>query len=453
MKGNSFILAVTLILFTSCGGNLFQSQSAPSSNSQAGLLASCVTPTQALEVSQELNIKFRVISEKRNLVEFFGVSEQVLLPYLQNSKITQNKVYENVVPTSDFQIQSFNTAFSFAQSSVRRNSQTTRNFHHINMLNALNVPGSMTGAGVKVAIIDTGVDYNHAHLNENIMLNSSDPHGQQADSLDQDNNGYRDDYVGFDFVNFDPYPMDDNGHGTHVAGLVAGKLSGIAPDAKILPIKAIAANGTTDIGTLTSAIFYAIDRGVDIINMSLGGEHTGQITSELQGFFSSVQVAAQNDILVIAAAGNGGSDGLGDCNDEVAVYPANIPASNVISVAAVGGDFQLTKYSNFGGNTVDIAAPGGDTTTGALSSTSLTFCSFNCSDRDARYEAKMGTSMSSPIVAGLTALIKQANPNLSHTQIKNILLEKSRYVPELEGKIVSSGVIDIQASVQEALSL
>jgi len=228
--------------------------------------------------------------------------------------------------------------------------------------------------------------------------------------------------------------------------LAAGTLGGIAPKAKILPIKVLSSSGSGDLGTIAAGILYAIENGADVINLSLGGPAAGQISSELQKMIDIVALAEKNDIMIVAAAGNGGNDGIGDCNDENPIYPANIESSNIISVAAVDSNNQLTSYSNFGGKTVSVAAPGGAQNQGILS-TGLAYCEEDCGPQDAQYYSSAGTSMASPIVAGLVALIRSYDKDLTHEQIKEIIMKNGNSNDGLQGLIQSGQVINVQKSL------
>lgn len=446
MKGNSLLLCLILLL-VSCGKGINELTSAPKSKDQVGLIASCTTRAQAQSLSQKLNIKYRVISESAKLIEFVGISKSDLLKELPNSKIRPNKLIEKpLVQQSDVQSLSYsNQAFFGNTTPEYGNSHTPYYFPHLNQINYENT--QIKGDNIIIAIIDTGVSYNHPHLAPNILVNSQDQHGNSADGLDNDNNGLVDDYAGWDFYNGDAYPDDDNGHGTHVAGLAASTYMGIAPKAKILPVKVLGANGAGDLGTIAQGILYALDKGAKVINLSLGGEANGPITNELQNMINTIKIAKNRGAIVVAAAGNGGSDGLGDCNDESPVYPANTQEDNLISVAAVNSYNELTEYSNFGGSTVHLAAPGGDRYTGALQSTGTVSCFGRCSSGNIPYRTMMGTSMATPIVSGAIALLLQKYPSLSPSQIRNKIFSSVDKVESLNGIVKTSGVLNIKKAL------
>ncbi len=267
------------------------------------------------------------------------------------------------------------------------------------------------GEGAVVAVVDTGVDYNHEDLAENIWVNTREI---ANNGVDDDGNGYIDDIRGWDFVESAGYgcssgedcgqedndPNDYNSHGTHVAGIIAAVegnakgISGIAPKAKIMPLRAGYSAGvyaflkTSDI---IDAISYAINNDADVINMSFTG-------SELSVLGDILELADKLGIVLVAAAGNSYS---GTPN-----YPAALP--QVISVGALTTDNYQAAFSNYG-DSVDIAAPG---------SWILSTIPGN------QYTYKQGTSMASPCVAGVAALIKAKNKlhNPTTAEVRKLLL-------------------------------
>jgi len=460
MKGNSFVAMVGLIsLITSCAKRVTEVNSAPQTQYQAGVIASCTTKAEAKTIAENLDIRYRVINENRKLVEFFDIKESQLREGLKEmgkgkgKSLRRNIVYSKKLISGDFaSIQSpQDYPFYGAHTASYRDENSAQYFKHLEQIDGVNPVNHIQGEGVTIAIVDTGVYYNHPDLSPNIKTNQADNYGEDGNHVDDDNNGYADDYVGWDFYNGDAFPIDDNGHGTHVAGLAAGTLGGIAPRAKILPVKVMSSDGYGDLGTIAAGIMYAIDMGADIVNLSLGGPGASEVSSDIQALISSVTAANNHDALIIAAAGNGGADGIGDCNDANPIYPANIENTSVISVAAVDSYNEIADYSNFGFETVHVAAPGGDTYSGGLLSTGIPSCYGPCSQSDQTYKSSMGTSMATPIVAGLAALIKSANSNLNHIEIKEIIMEYGINIEGLKEKITSGQVINVKNAVTAAL--
>jgi subtilisin family serine protease len=280
---------------------------------------------------------------------------------------------------------------------------------------------------VVVAVIDTGVDFSHPDLQANMWNNPGEIPGN---SVDDDRNGYVDDFYGYDFANGDPDPTaDDTGvfHGTHTAGTVGavgGNGTGIvghAPVVKIMALKFLSGNGGGDVSDAIRAIDYAIANGAQIMNNSWGSEMPSHALSDAIGR------AQKAGILFVAASGNGGSDGIGDNNDVSPSYPANYQFDNVISVASSNQNDELSRFSNFGASNVQIAAPGEN----ILSTMN-----------GARYQSMSGTSMASPLISGVLALMIARRPDLSYQQIKHALLTNVDSLSSLAGKVSSGGRVN-----------
>ena len=201
---------------------------------------------------------------------------------------------------------------------------------------------------VVVAVIDSGVDYNHQDLSTNIWTNPGEIAGN---SIDDDSNGFVDDTRGWDFVNDDNDPIDSNDHGTHVAGTIAAVgnnstgVTGVCWAAKIMVLRFLDAFGSGDTANAISAIEYANAKGAHVINNSWGGGGFSQALKDAIDASSAV---------VVCSAGNDGTDNDGTTPD----YPASYTSSNIIAVAATDQDDDLASFSNYGATSVDVAAPG-----------------------------------------------------------------------------------------------
>lgn len=280
------------------------------------------------------------------------------------------------------------------------------------------------GEGVTIAIVDSGVNYNHPLLSPNIKVNESEIAGN---GVDDDHNGFIDDTVGFDFVNNDAFPYDDEGHGTHVAGLAAARKFGIAPKAKILAVKALTGIGG-DVGTISAALRYAVDRGARIVNMSLGA----QAPLPHPAIVSAMAYAESKGVIVITSSGNGDvQTGLGFDIDQIGFFPAGLPNANLISVAASDSFDVLAPYSNFGKQNVDVVAPGGLMPKDPMLSTAYE------NPRNTLFVGMSGTSMAAPVVAGIAAQVLSFQPRLTAAELKELLIKAGPAKPELEGITVS----------------
>jgi subtilisin family serine protease len=274
-----------------------------------------------------------------------------------------------------------------------------------------------TGSSVIVAVIDTGIAYAHPDLSQNVWTNTA----ETVNGLDDDGNGLVDDIRGWDFLDDDNDPDDVDEHGTHVAGTIGARgNNGVGVVGINWQVKMIALRAGDQIGLPLSAIVdsidYACSKGARVVNGSFGGPG-----------FSQAMLAAINSCpgtLFVFAAGNGGSDQIGDNNDSVPTYPCSYPSPNIVCVAATTrGDF-LASFSNYGATSVDLAAPGV-----AILSTKP----------GGSYQFGDGTSMASPHVAGVAALRLALSPAATVGQLKNALLSSVDTKAALSGKVVSGG--------------
>jgi hypothetical protein len=268
-------------------------------------------------------------------------------------------------------------------------------------VNLVNAPEAWargyTGQGVVVAVLDTGVDRNHADLAGNIWTNA----GEIAnDGLDNDGNGYVDDVYGWNFANGNNNTLDGNRHGTHVAGTIAAAnngfgATGVAYNSRIMPVKVLSDSGSGSYSGVAQGIRYAVDNGADVINMSLGG---GSTDSAVQ---SALQYASSRGVIVVMAAGNAGAAQPG--------YPASSATSWGLAVGAVDSSNQMASFSNRAGSNSSmryVTAPG---------------VQVYSTLPNGGYGFLSGTSMAAPHVAGVVALMLSANPNLTDAQVRQII--------------------------------
>jgi subtilisin family serine protease len=255
------------------------------------------------------------------------------------------------------------------------------------------------GSSIVVAVIDTGVNYNHADLAANMWTNSDEVAGN---GVDDDANGFIDDIRGWDFVSNDNNPIDDNNHGSHVSGTIGAVgnnsvgVAGVNWSAKIMPLKFLGANGSGSTSGALQALNYAVANGAKVSNHSYGGGGFSQ------SFLNALNAANAAGHLVIAAAGNNGAN-----TDVNTFFPAGYNAPNVVSVAATGSNDVLASFSNYGATSVDLAAPG---------------VSIFSTVANGGYASFSGTSMAAPHVAGAAALVWAADPALTAAELKARLL-------------------------------
>jgi thermitase len=265
------------------------------------------------------------------------------------------------------------------------------------------------GAGQTVAVVDSGVDLGHDDLA-----------GQVAAG-------------GRNFVQgTDPNDLSDTlGHGTHVAGTIAARANnglgvvGVAPFAKVLPLRVLDSGGQGFDSWVAQAFDYAGDLGLRVVNASLGGERDSQTLAGA--------IAAHPNTLYVVPAGNGGADGIGDNNDARRVLPCNLPYPNVVCVGATDEDDRRAPFSNYGAASVDLFAPGVDIVS--------TFPAD-------RYVFQYGTSMATPHVSGEAALLLAAAPSLSSHELKDLILGTVDPRPGLSGLSVSGGRANAGAALR-----
>jgi subtilisin family serine protease len=270
--------------------------------------------------------------------------------------------------------------------------------------------GITTGSNdVVVAVIDSGIDYTHEDLAANMFRNEADCN---ANGVDDDGNGFVDDCFGVDTLNNDGDPMDDNSHGTHVAGTIGAVgdngvgVAGVNWNVRLLGCKFLGADGRGPISAAIACLDYVKtmkDRGVNIVatNNSWGGGAFSQALHDV------IEAHRQRGILFIAAAGNGGSDGIGDSNDTTPFFPASYNLPNVIAVASTDHTDNRSPFSNFGRHTVHVGAPGSQIWSTVPGN---------------RYASYSGTSMATPHVTGLAALLKAQDPGRDGIAIRNLIL-------------------------------
>ena len=258
-----------------------------------------------------------------------------------------------------------------------------------------------------IAVVDSGVDYNHRDIDDNIWINTNELNGEPNN--DDDFNGCIDDIYGYDFCTYnlqqrDSDPMDEYGHGTHCAGIIAAEMnnnqdiSGICRNTKIMAVKAFDSDGEGSYVDAIEACYYAVENGADIISNSWG---VGFIADNIK---EVVDYAISQGVIVVASAGND--------VDDTRNYPAAY--DNVISVGATDSNDWEAYFSSYG-YSVDIAAPGVDILSLKAENTDLGTA------YDSYTTIASGTSMSCPFAAGVAGLILQKNPTFTYEEVKSVL--------------------------------
>lgn len=294
-------------------------------------------------------------------------------------------------------------------------------------LDAIHAPqawntGTGTGRTV-VAVIDSGIAYNHPDLRPNMWVNAREIPGN---GRDDDGNGFADDVYGWNFVGNNANVADDNGHGTHVAGTVGAVgnngtgVAGVSWKVRLMALKFLDASGSGYTSDAIRALNYAVANGAKVVNASFGGGGYDPAMA------AAIARARAKGVIVVAAAGNSGTN-----NDASPEYPANYPGANVVSVAATDRTDRLASFSNYGRSTVDIAAPG----VGIYSTLP-----------GGRYGSYSGTSMAAPHVAGALALVWDTHPTWTYQKVIAAVLNTADRVSALAGK-VATGRLDVAAAI------
>ncbi|MFH1283878.1 MAG: PKD domain-containing protein [bacterium] len=279
---------------------------------------------------------------------------------------------------------------------------------------------------VIIAVIDSGVDYTHEDLAENIWINENEI---PDNGIDDDENGFIDDIRGWDFYNNDNDPMDDNSHGTHCSGTIGAVgnnntgIVGVNWNVSIMPLKFLDASGSGWTSDAIECIEYATLMNADIMSSSWGSEGFSQALKDV------IQAASDAGILFVAAAGNGYAD-----TDVSPYYPSCYDVPNVVSVAALDHNNQKPGFSNYGLESVDLGAPGVDIYSTVPGN---------------RYAENSGTSMACPHVSGVAGLIKACFPEAASDQIKARLLASVFPCEALEGITVTGGRVNAYSCLED----
>ncbi len=280
-----------------------------------------------------------------------------------------------------------------------------------------------------VAVIDTGLDLNHYVFRDTHAI-WTNPNEIPGNGVDDDGNGYIDDVNGWNFVTNSGVMFDDDGHGTHVAGIILGIDQNIYTTElqesriQIMPLKFLNGNGVGTTSNAIRAIYYAVNNGATVLNNSWGGNSYSAALHE------AVAYTYTKGALFVAAAGNSAMN-----NDAVPMYPASYDVPNVISILATTDYDYKASFSNYGPTSVHLGSPG--------------VYILSTVPNDA-FGTSSGTSMAAPFVAGTAALMKVASPEMLGYQLKSILMSQYAPVSQLAGQVVTSGRLSSAAAVSFA---
>ena len=285
--------------------------------------------------------------------------------------------------------------------------------------------------GIVVAVVDTGIAYTHPDLAANIWTSPR----EVGNGRDDDGNGFVDDVRGWDFVAEDNAPLDEHGHGTHVAGIIGARgdnatgVVGVSWNVKLMPLRAANSSGSLSDADIAAAFRYAGRMGARVVNGSFGSPGFSRTLLEA--------IEAHPETLFVFAAGNGGADGRGDNNDASPEFPCSYAAANVVCAAASTQSGDLASFSNFGPAAVDLVAPGQ-----LIVSTWV----------GGRYASAGGTSMAAPFVAGVAALGLSVNVGLTAGDLRRAILGSTDALPALAGVVSTGGRVNAAGAVSAVLA-
>ena len=278
-----------------------------------------------------------------------------------------------------------------------------------------------------IAVIDSGLATAHPEFSGRLWVNTAEANGTPG--VDDDGDGEVDDIHGWNFQNNTNNIEDDNGHGTHVTGIIAANgdngigIAGVNWAARIMPLKFIGPSGDGSVDDAVRAIYYAVDHGARVINASWGGG------DRIRSLTDAIAYANAHDVVFVTAAGNESVN-----NGVYRSYPADDRLPNVLSVAALDTTGVLASFSNFGRTTVDLGAPGVNIR----------------STVPGGYATYSGTSMAAPYVTGVVSLLVGMHPEMRASQIVQRVLNAARPLPGLKTKLITGGIVDAANTVSDS---
>jgi thermitase len=272
----------------------------------------------------------------------------------------------------------------------------------------------------KVATLDSGLQYSHPDLAANVWHN---PHEIKDNGKDDDHNGFVDDYYGVDVRKGSGSGGDDDGHGTHVAGIIGGHgnngtgVAGTCWSTSIMSVRFMDSKGRGSTSDAVAGLQYAVHQGAKIVNCSFGA------SSKSSALQDAIEYAKEKDVLLVVAAGNDG-----ESLESHPEYPASYTDGNIVTVAATTATDALADFSAYGATSVDLAAPGEGI-----------FSTYPTSS----YRYLDGTSMAAPFVTAAAAMLRAKDPSLTYERLRSALLASVDVLPSLQGRTVTGGRLNL----------
>jgi subtilisin family serine protease len=450
------------LFLAACGGDKTASISSDSSNETSSLKVTAQSIIDQMETGSykegELLVKFKSGGVASSSVKAHqAVRASVVKRYSLVSNLEHVKLPKGTSVKDAVMLYMANPDVEYAEPNYIRKATTIPNDTIFGQQWALNNTGAFAGGtpdadidapeawdvstgsrGVIIAVIDTGVDYNHADLVQNIWKN---PDENCTNGIDDDANGFIDDCVGWNFFDDNNQPLDDAPHGTHVAGIIGALgnnmmgISGVMWYVQMMPLRFMGFHADPaecdgehfcgEVADEVEAIEYAAANGAKVINASYGGNEFSNAERD------AIAAANTANITFVASAGNEGAN-----NDLTPLYPASHDLPNIISVAATDQNDQRAAFSNFGATSVDVAAPGV-----YILSTIPAFIEPN------GYDFFDGTSMAAPHVSGLAGLLQGYYTHFNHHQVIATILNYTDRITSLIGSIGTAGRINAYRAI------
>jgi subtilisin family serine protease len=403
--------------------------------------------TEPASVKGQVLVKFKSANQEQNIRSIFALGVSVEKYYTHVGNIALLTINDETVSVKEMVQRLNQTAghlIEYAEPNYKVQILGTPNDSRFNDLWGMHNTGQTGGvadadidaveawniatdaSSVVIAIIDTGVDYTHPDLVSNMWVNPGEIAGN---GIDDDGNGHIDDVHGVDFANGDSDPMDDNSHGTHVAGTIAGTgnnnqgVTGVAWTAQVMAIKFLDSGGSGSYASAIAAVNYAVDMKINHnINLVLTSNSWGG-TAFSQALKDAIDASGAANMLCLAAAGNDN-----DNTDTSPHYPSAYTSPNIISVAASDHNDQRSSFSNYGATSVDLAAPGSNIWSTIPNN---------------GYDNYNGTSMATPYVSGAAALLWSTLSNPSAADVKNQLMATVDQLSAFSGITVTGGRLNL----------
>ena len=420
--------------------------------SAASVMSNFNSTTKVVE--KELLVSFDAALSKNQKEDIIKAQGGKVIKHFEtkNSALVKVSEFNGLLSTANA-LASYSNVIKISPNRVFKLFKTTSNdpkvksqYHHARISSQKAWDVSVGTKEVVVAVIDTGIVADHEDLKGNIWQNpgetgiDADGVDKRMNGIDDDGNGYVDDYQGWDFVNNDNSPNDEHGHGTHCAGLIGAVgdneigIAGVNWTSSLVALKIFGRGGSATEASIVEAIEYSTKMGFPISNNSWGGpagDEYGAGTNDL--IYEAIKSGEESGQLFIFAAGNSSGN-----SDVKPMIPAAYDLKSIISVASSTQSDSLSGFSNYGAVTVDIAAPGSN----ILSTIKSGFFR-------RKYGNMSGTSMAAPIVTGAAALVKAVFPDATATEIKEKILDSADQIDRFKGKLLTGGRLNVEKAIQK----